>query len=121
MTSLHAALTNPCVNRVDISYHRWLGEALATELTHGGKDDIPVEVIQILLGVPELHHLPPTVDRTSSERQTLLRREQITNRRHDPSPVDDRAVREERHAQKCHAVRISKDRVAHLVCRTATR
>ena len=87
MTSLHAALTNPSVNRLDISHHRWLGEALATELTHGGKDDIPVEVIQILLGVPELHHLPPTVDRTSSERQTLLRREQITNRRHDPSPA----------------------------------
>lgn len=112
ITSLQAALANPCVDRVDICHHRWLGEAVATELAHGGEEDITVEVIQILQGVPELHHLPPALDRTSSERKTPLWREPITNRRNDPPPVVIRAVREERHAQKCHAANLLTPRCA---------
>jgi len=101
-TSLKAMVPKPRIGGVDIADDWSLGEAAVDKTGHRGKEGFAVEPLELLAGVPQLHHLPPSLDGTGRKCPSGLGRGDVANSIDNSKPVLGGAAREERKPEECH-------------------
>ena len=89
-------LPDPRFDGVNIVDDRGLGESAFYKTGHGWEVDVAIELLQSIAGVPQLHHLPPSIDWSGRERAPGLWRRKVTNSFDDCRPVRAGTAGEER-------------------------